>query len=85
MEDGQHPRQLAVRFLPLALRRYPWGLIAPAALAALFALVGLLLSLWASRRGKGRRGLAKIGLFLNGVVLGLTGLAVLAILFILRR
>jgi hypothetical protein len=47
------------------------------------ALVGFLLALWASRRSRGRRGLAKVGLFLNGVVLGLTGLAVLAIILIL--
>ena len=72
------------RLLPLQLPR-PWGVLAPVALAALFALIGLLLALWSSRRGKGRRGLAKVGLFLNGVVLALTGLAVLAIVFILRH
>ncbi len=77
-------RPIARLFLP-ELWRSPWRLIAPAGIAATLALVGLLLALWSSRRAKGRRGLAKIGLFLNGVVLALTGLAVLAIVFILGR
>jgi hypothetical protein len=59
------------------------GLVAPSAIAVALALVGFLLALWASRRARGRRGLAKVGLFLNGVVLGLAGLAVLAIILIL--
>lgn len=73
------------RLLPDSLRRYPWGLLAPAAIAAGIAGVGLLLALWSVRRAPGRRGLARIGVFLNGVVFGLTSLAVLGILFILRR
>jgi len=72
------------RLLPTPLRRYPWGLMAPAAIAALLALLGLMRALWSSRRARGRRGLARIGVFLNAVVLGLTGLAVLGIFFILR-
>ena len=74
-----------VRLLPPELRRPPWGVLAAPAMAAALALLGFLLALWASRRARGRRGLARIGLFLNGVVLALTGLAVLAIVFILRR
>ena len=77
-------RPIARVLLP-AVWRSPWRVIAPVAIAASLALIGLLLALWSSRRAKGRRGLAKVGLFLNGVVLGLTGLAVLAIVFILRR
>lgn len=77
-------RPIARLLLP-ELWRSPWRVVAPAAIAATLALLGLLLALWASRRAKGRRGLAKIGLFLNAVVLGLTGLAVLAIVFILGR
>lgn len=77
-------RPIARLLLP-ELWRSPWRVIAPAAIAAALALVGLLLALWSARRAKGRRGLAKIGLFLNAVVLGLTGLALLAIVFILGR
>ena len=72
------------RLLPEALRRYPWGLLAPAAIAACLALVGLLLALWSVRRAPARRGLARIGVFLNGVVFALTSLAAIGILFILR-
>jgi hypothetical protein len=73
------------RLLPEAMRRYPWGLVAPAAIAAALALAGLLLSLGALRRKPQRRGLARIGVFLNGVVFALTGLAAIVILLILRR
>ena len=73
------------RLLPEALRRYPWGLLAPAAIAASFALLGLVLALWSLRGTTARRGLGRIGVFLNGVVFALTSLAVIAMLFILRR
>jgi hypothetical protein len=73
------------RLLPEVLRRYPWGILAPAAISAGLALVGMALALWSLRRAPARRGLARLGLFLNGVVFALTSLAVLAMLFILRR
>ncbi len=72
------------RLLPRAWRVYPWGVLAPALLAVGFALGGFLLALLASRR-PGRRGLARIALLLNGIVLGLTGLALLAGIWILKR
>lgn len=73
------------RLLPPELRRYPWGVIAPAAIAIVLALIGFLLALWSLRRGRNRKGLAKVGLFLNGTVLALTGLAILGIFLILGR
>jgi hypothetical protein len=73
------------RLLPETLRRYPWGLLSPAAIAAGLALVGMLLALWSLRGAPARRGLGRIGVFLNGVVFALTSLAVLALMFILRR
>jgi hypothetical protein len=72
------------RLLPRALRVYPWGVLAPALMAVGFALVGFLLALVAARR-RSRRGLARIALLLNGIVLGLTGLALLAAIWILKR
>jgi hypothetical protein len=73
------------RLLPLGFRRYPYGVVLPAAIAAGLALLGFLLALWAARRGRDRRGLARIGIFLNGVVLALTALAILGIFLILGR
>ena len=72
------------RLLPRALRVYPWGVLAPAVMAVGFALVGLVLALASSRR-RSRRGLARVALLLNGIVLGLTGLALLAAIWILKR
>jgi hypothetical protein len=73
------------KLLPEAWRRYPWGLVAPSAIAAGLALLGLLLALWSLRRAPARRGLARIGVFLNGVVFALTSLAAIGVLFILRN
>lgn len=71
------------RLLPRALRTYPWGVLAPAMTAVAFALLGFVLALVSARRR--RRSLARIALLLNGIVLGLTGLALLAAIWILRR
>lgn len=73
-----------VRLLPRELRIYPYGVLAPAAIALGFALVGLLCALFALRRGR-RRPLARIGALLNGIVLLLSGLAALGVFWILRR
>ena len=72
------------RLLPRELRVYPYGVLMPVAVAGGLALVGLLLATWAMRRAR-RRGLARIGLFLNAVVLGLTTLAALGMFWIFRR
>jgi hypothetical protein len=72
------------RLLPAPLRAYPLGVVMPVAVAAGLALVGLLLAAWAMRRGR-RRALARIGLFLNAVVLALTALAALGMVWIFRR
>jgi len=72
------------RLLPRQFRVYPWVAIAPTALSAAFALLGLTLALVALRRAR-RRGLAKLGVALNAIVLGLTALAALGISWILRR
>lgn len=72
------------RLLPRALRVYPWGVLAPALIAVAFALVGFVLALFSARR-RSRRGLARIALLLNGIVLGLTALALLASIWILKR
>jgi hypothetical protein len=72
------------RLLPRAWRVYPWGVLAPSLIAVGCALAGFLLALVAARR-PGRRGLARVALLLNGIVLGLTGLALLAGIWILRR
>lgn len=74
-----------VRVLPASLRPYPYGILAPAALSAAAALVGLLLALLALRGAPRRRGLARLGIVLNAIVLVLTGLAALAMVWILRR
>lgn len=74
-----------VRFLPASLRPYPWGVLAPAALSAAAALVGLALALLALRGTPRRRGLARLGIVLNAIVLVLTGLAAAAMVWILRR
>jgi len=73
-----------VRLLPRSLRPYPWAVLLPVAVSAALALAGLLLA-WLGGRRSRRRGLARIGLFLNAVVFGLTLLASLAIVLILRR
>lgn len=72
------------RLLPREWRPYPYGVLLPVAIAFGLSLVGLLLAAWAMRRAR-RRGLARIGLFLNAVVLGLTLLAALGIVWIFRR
>ena len=72
------------RLLPASLRAPPLGVVMPVAIAAALALVGLLLAAWAMRRGR-RRALARIGLFLNGVVLALTALAAAGMVWIFRR
>jgi hypothetical protein len=73
-----------VRLLPRDWRLYPWGLAAPALLATGFALVGLLLAL-VSRHRASRRGLARVGVLLNGIVLALSALAAAGVFWILRR
>lgn len=72
------------RLLPREWRVYPYGVMMPIAVAAGLSLLGLLLAAWATRRAR-RRGLARIGLFLNGVVLALTTLAALGLVWIFRR
>lgn len=73
-----------VRLLPRELRIYPYGVVAPALLAAAFALLGLVFALLAARRDR-RRALARLGVLLNGIVLGLSALAALGVYWILRR
>jgi len=73
-----------VRLLPRSLRPYPWGVLLPVAASAALALVGVLLA-WVGGRRARRPGIARIGLFLNATVFGLTLLAGLAIAWILRR
>jgi hypothetical protein len=70
--------------LPSQLRAYPYGVLMPVAMAGGLALLGLLLAAWGMRRAR-RRGLARVGLFLNAVVLGLTTLAALGMFWIFRR
>lgn len=72
------------RLLPREWRPYPYGVLLPVAIAAALSLLGLLLATWAMRRAR-RRGLARVGLFLNAVVLALTLLAALGIVWIFRR
>jgi hypothetical protein len=72
------------RLLPREWRPYPYGVLLPVVIAFALSLLGLLLAAWAMRRAR-RRGLARIGLFLNAVVLGLTLLAALGIVWIFRR
>jgi len=73
-----------MRLLPRELRIYPYGVLAPAAIAFGFALFGLICALFALGRGR-RRALARIGALLNGIVLALSGLAALGVYWILRR
>lgn len=73
-----------VRLLPRELRIYPYGVLAPALLAAAFAALGLVLGLLAARRSR-RRPLARLGVLLNSIVLGLSVLAALGVFWILRR
>jgi len=70
--------------LPRALRGYPYGALAPALLAAAFAILGVALGLVGLRRAR-RRALARLGLLLNGIVLGLSVLAAVGVAWILRR
>lgn len=72
------------RLLPRELRIYPIGVLMPVAVAAGLALIGLLLAAWAMRRAR-RRALARVGLFLNAVVLALTTLAAIGMIWIFRR
>lgn len=73
-----------VRMLPRELRPYPWGVIAPVVLALAASLAGVLLAAWSLRRAP-RRGVARLGLLLNGVVLVLTALATAFMARILAR
>lgn len=72
------------RLLPRELRVYPYGVLLPVAIAGGLALLGLLLAAWGLRRAR-RRGLARVGIFLNAVVLALTSLATLGMFWIFRR
>jgi len=72
------------RLLPRELRVYPVGVLMPVAVAGGLALLGLLLAAWAMRRAR-RRGLARVGLFLNAIVLALTTLAAAGMVWIFRR
>ena len=71
-----------VSWLPVEALGYPWRLLLPAlavpalsALGLLFGLVGL--------RHRESRGLARVGVFVNAVALGLSGLCAWAIFYIL--
>lgn len=78
---GSLASRVLVRLLPDAWRVYPWGATLPVFLAALLALVGFAMALYSSRRRR-RRGLARLALFLNGVVLFLTSLAAAGMIWI---
>jgi hypothetical protein len=73
-----------VRLLPREWRPYPWGVLAPVALALVASLGGVLLAAWSLRRTPGR-GVAQIALLLNGVVVTLTALAAAFMARILTR
>ena len=73
-----------VRLLPPELRPYPLGILLPVALGLAASAVGALLAAVAMR-GVRRRALARVALLVNLVVLGLTGLAAAALVWIVRR
>jgi len=73
-----------VRLLPADLRPYPTGVLLPVAVSLAAALAGLVCSWIGLRRGR-RSALARVGLLVNGAVLGLAALAVLALVWIVRR
>lgn len=73
-----------VRLLPAELRPYPAGVLLPVAVSLGAALLGLVCSWIGARRGR-RSALARVGLLVNGVVLALAALAVLALIWIVRR
>jgi hypothetical protein len=73
-----------MRLLPPELRPYPWGVLLPVVLALGASALGALLAALALR-GVRRRGLARVALLVNLVVLGLTALAAAAMVWILRR
>jgi len=73
-----------VGLLPAAMRSYPRAVLLPVALALIASAIGTLLALWALRRPP-RRGLARIALLLNGIVLILTALAAAGVVYIIRR
>jgi len=72
------------RLLPRELRAYPYGVLMPVAVAGGLALLGVLLAAWGLRQTR-RRGLARVGIYLNAVVLALTSLAALGMFWIFRR
>lgn len=76
--------RLLSRLVPRELRPYPWGVVWPVGIAAGLALLGILFALVGLARKRGR-GLARVGLLVNAIVLVLTVLAALAMLYILRR
>ncbi len=73
-----------VRLLPAELRPYPAGVLLPVAVSLAAALVGLACSWIGLRRGR-KSALARVGMLVNGAVLGLAALAVLALVWIVRR
>lgn len=73
-----------VRLLPADLRPYPFGVLLPVAVSLGAALLGLACSWIGLRRGRASA-LARVGLLVNGAVLGLAALAVLALVWIVRR
>ncbi len=76
--------RLLSRLVPREFRPYPWGVVLPVGIAASLALLGILFALAGLARQRGR-GLARIALLLNAIVLVLTVLAALAMVYILRR
>ena len=72
------------RLLPRDLRVYPWGPLAPVAIGVAASIAGVALAAWSLRRSPGR-GVARLALLLNGVVLALTALAALVMVRIVTR
>ena len=72
------------RLVPRELRTYPLGVLLPVAIACAASLAGAALALWSLRRSP-RRGVARLALLLNGVVLALTGLAAAFMVWIVVR
>ena len=76
--------RLLSRLVPRSYRPYPWGVLLPVGIAASLALLGIVFALVGLARQRGR-GLARVALLVNAIVLLLTALAALAMLYILRR
>lgn len=76
--------KLLTRLVPRHFRPYPWGVLLPVAIAAGLALLGLLFAVIGLARSRGR-GLARVALLVNAIVLALTALAAFGMAYILRR